>query len=317
MTPVFVGGSSRSGTTLLGAMLGAHSECLTVPESQFIIELLDGSDWDKDRINVTQVLNAIKNHWRFKLWDLNIEIPLDFEERVGTSYSQLIEWIVRTYGEKLGKAAPRIWVDHTPWNLKYACRLFELFPEARMIHILRDGRAVASSIMKLDWGPNEIYGAAHKWVEEVAYGLAAEAFWGGKRVTQVRYEDLVQEPEVILKRLCAFLTIDYQPQMTKASGFRVPKYTSEQHALVGRKPDSQRATAWEKELTSRQIEIFENTTGDLLYHLGYTLKFGREAKAITRMEKRLLDVRELYKRGINVLRKHRRISRSISDGSRR
>ena len=76
----------------------------------------------------------------------------------------MIEWIVKKYGKHVGKPDPRIWVDHTPQNLIHAKLLVDLFPDARMIHIVRDGRAVANSLMRVDRGPNNIEDAANFWV---------------------------------------------------------------------------------------------------------------------------------------------------------
>jgi hypothetical protein len=282
-----------------------------VPESQFVIELFNKGHWDKDRIIVPQVLDDFKHHWRFELWNLDIETPPDFEETIGTSYPGLIRWIVEMYGRQHNKPNPRIWIDHTPSNLKYACRLLELFPDAKMIHVVRDGRAVASSLMKVDWGPNEIHCAAHRWVEELGYGLAAESFWGRKRVARFRYEDLVRDPVDTGKRLCAFLAIRFDTQMGLANGFVVPEYSSKQHAFVGKRPDVQRAAAWETELDSRQIELFEAITGDLLNHMGYTLKFGRRAKPMTSTEKRTLDLKNWTKQLVKRFEQRRRMRRYL------
>lgn len=269
MVPVFIGGCERSGTTLLGAMLGTNSECLWTPKSQFKIDALCSFEWSRNGVNIPYALNVIKNHQRFKLgFDINLVSMLP--EEIEFSYPELIKWIVKRYGEKHGKSNPKMWIDHTPTNLVYANILFDLFPEAKMIHIVRDGRAVAASLlMHLDWRPNTINKAAHFWIEKVSYGLGAESFWGEERVRQVRYEDLVEDPEKTLKTLCCWLNIDYQSEMIKGSGFIPPEYTSEQHALVGRPLSVHRISAWEKELTPQQVEIFETITGDFLLYLGY------------------------------------------------
>lgn len=178
-----------------------------------------------------------------------------------------------------------------------------------MIHIVRDGRTVAASLMRLDWGPNTINKAAHFWIEKVSYGLGAESFWGEERVRRVRYEDLVEDPEKTLKTLCRWLNIDYQSEMIKGSGFIPPEYTSEQHALVGRPLSVQRISAWEKELTPRQVEIFETITGDFLLYLGYVPKYGLRARSTTTMERLILGIREMFIRFINRVRYQFRIQR--------
>lgn len=295
MRPIFVGGCARSGTTLLGAMLGAHSECLCVPESQFMIELLRSYNWNKDQVNMPYILSTIKNHWRFRvLWGLVIEpASVSYEELI-PSYPGLVEWLVKMYGKKVGKSNPRFWIDHTPLNIRYAATLSELFPEAKMIHLVRDGRGVASSVIPLDWGPNTVTKAAHWWVEHVAYGLAVESSLEENQIMRVRYEDMISNPEATLRELCSYLEIDYQPEIIKARGFKVPSYQSAEHALIGKEPDRNRLNAWEKELTPRQVEIFEGLTFDFLRYLGYPLKYGLKAKKLTAMEWFRSYLREMY-----------------------
>jgi hypothetical protein len=204
-----------------------------------------------------------------------------------------------------------VWIDHTPKNALYTATLFRTFPEAKMIHIVRDGRAVAASILPLDWGPNEIEPAARFWAGRLAYGLIAESCWPDK-VFRVHYEDLVQGPEVTLQKLCTVLDLTYDPAMNQTAGFQVPQYTAQQHALIGQVPDRSRVSGWEKQLTPRQVEIFEYTTGDLLEMLGYRPKFGLQAKKVSRRESLVAGIRELYKKEFaNRQRKQKRRKETV------
>jgi hypothetical protein len=291
--PVFIGGCDRSGTTLLGAMLGTHSECLCTPESQFIVEVLSRSRLDINHINTQTVLDAIMRHPRFKTWRLKTDSSSTWHRQSTISYPELIEWIVKKYGEANGKNSPHIWVDHTPSNVKYAATLLSLFPEAKMIHIVRDGRAVASSLLSAAWGPAAVDRAAYFWLRNLAYGFAIESFYGSTRVMRVKYEDLVDVPEATLQHVSSFLGIDYQPQMITGDGFKVPSFTRKDHMLVGQAPDRRRVNAWQTELTLRQIEIFESTTGDMLRYLGYSTRFGASARPMTIIERCLSSLRAL------------------------
>ena len=305
MTPVFIGGCGRSGTTLLGSVLGAHSDCLCVPESPFktdILRFFDPATTDSRRL-----LAAILETRRFKLWGLDSAALARSLGETIQSYPQGLMWLVAKYGESVGKQSPRVWIDHTPANVRSAVTLSELFPQAKFIHIVRDGRGVAASILPLDWGPNTIDGAAEWWTESVAYGLAAESWGGSQRIVRVRYEDLVLNFEATVKSLCTFLDLDYQSSMLMADGFKVSGYTTNQHSLVGTVPQPSRVNAWERSLTSRQIEIFEAITGELLRYLGYELKFGLKARKATRAEKWLFAIQEMYsKKLVNKVRLNRR-----------
>jgi sulfotransferase family protein len=279
-------------------MLGAHSDCLCVPESQFKIAALRACDLTQGTMDVSRVLNVIKKHWRFQLWEVDLPPASLFDAKLAGSYAALIEWIVSRYGERVGKPVSRLWIDHTPSNVRHAAVLFDVFPDASMIHLIRDGRAVAASLLPLDWGPNRIDRVAHQWVEMVGQGLAAEVRWGASRVARVRYEDLLEDPETTLRRLCRFLEIEYQARMLKADGFRVPEYTRNQHLLVGKAPDPGRVDAWRRALNARQIEIFESVVGDFLRYLGYTPLYGLRARAISRSELARSWLADMLRRGL-------------------
>ena len=299
MRPVFIGGCSRSGTTVLGAMLGTHTDCLTVPESQFIIGLLRETE-EGESFDAARVAEMLMRHFRFKTWEVDIP-PLSPQERAEIdTYPRLIERFVRAYGRAVGRPEPRLWIEHSPINVQHGPLLLELFPDARMLHVVRDGRAVAASVMKLEWGPNEMHTAAQRWMQRLAYGFAAELVLGAERVQRVRYEELIAEPEATLRRLCDFLDLDYQPEMIRGSGLRVPEFTAKWHSLVGAGPDRRRLDAWQQELDDRQIEIFESLAGDLLRYLGYAPRFGLRARPMTAAEKVVSFLRDrVFRRPLN------------------
>lgn len=310
MLAVFIGGCGRSGTTLLGSMLGAHSECLCTPESQFKTDIfLKLKNNKKSITDIEYALYLIKNHWRFKIWGIPIN---SYPQEQITSYQELINFIVKLYGEKVGKPNPKIWIDHTPTNMKFSSTLIDLFPDAKFIHIVRDGRAVASSLIPLDWGPNTIDKAAHFWLKRLRYGIEAENSIKKGHIIRISFEKLVENPQETLEGICTFLNITYEGQMLKGTGFNVPSYTAGQHSLIGKPPDKSRINIWKEKLTSRQIEIFESIAGDTLLKLGYSLHYGLKAREITTTEKLLLNFQDaLRRRFVNKFRRKIRKHRTI------
>lgn len=276
---VFIGGCSRSGTTLLGAMLGAHSDCICTPESHFKIDVLRARERRDVEGDLGATFQLLRKHWRFKVWELDIDPTHLPQSELNGCYPCLLDWVVSCYARAQGRPQARVWIDHTPENISFASTLLDLFPQSKIIHIVRDGRAVAASIMPLDWGPNTIIKAARWWIRMTSFGLAAETLLGPERIMRVKYEDLVLTPQPTLQRLCDFLGMEYQPEMTKATGFNPPRYTNRQHTLIGTEPDPRLATRWEMRLSLRQIEVFENLTRDFLSYLGYPLRYGLKAKA--------------------------------------
>jgi hypothetical protein len=119
----------------------------------------------------------------------------------------------------------------------------------------------------------------------LAFGLACESAFGPDRVLRVYYEDLVVSPEASIRNICEFLELDYQPGMIIGDGFNVPEFTLRSHALVGKVPERSRVTAWQAQLTPRQIEIFESMAGEMLVYMGYGTEYGASARLMTTSER--------------------------------
>jgi hypothetical protein len=311
MRPVFIGGCGRSGTTLLGAMLGSHPQYLTTPEAKFNTVAYMKCLQDRETVDLPSAIKRIQAHWSFRVFS----VALDADEFIrlvpDASYSDLVRWIVEQYGQSVGKIQPTVWIDHTPDNILHARHLFDLYPDAKMIHLVRDGRAVAASVIKLDWGPNTVDAAANWWIHKVAHGFAVEALYGADRVMRVRYEDLVTDPATILETICNFLELEYVGEMQLGSGYRIPPYASQGHELVGSRLDKSRIGGWRSQLTPRQIEIIEYIADNVLHTLGYELLYGGFARHVTLVEQTKSFLVDLRRHVINRFRIDRQIAKAI------
>jgi hypothetical protein len=290
MRPVFIGGCHRSGTTLLGALLGAHPSCLTTPESQFKTEVLEGIGLPKTDADLRNIVRRALKARSLSRWGINPGRIQQAEEYAGADYGMFLHRLVDEYGVQLGRSSYDLWIDHTPKNVRHLQTLFSLFPEGRAIHLVRDGRGVAASVMSLDWGPNTIISAAHWWIHHVAFGLAAEGCFGEERVLRVRYEDLVATPDSELERICKWLGISFDSGMSQGGGFKFAQGAFRYHALIHDAPDASRAVAWRQSLSEREIRTFESRASDFLPFLGYELLFqGAESATIDRIRVALLE----------------------------
>lgn len=297
MQPIFIAGCERSGTTLLGAMLGSNPQAICIPEAQFILDLLPQAAPDVPT-NFHNCISQIKNHLRFKHWNFNIdnaETPKESHMR----FSQIISWLILQYAREHNKENPDFWIEHTPKKVKFLDRLLRHFPDAKTIHLVRDGRAVAASVLPLVWGPNDIQEAAHFWVERLAFGYSAGAMLESNRLIHIRYEDVVLDSERTIKQIADWAGMKYTPLMLGSTGFSVPNYTRKQHSLVGTPPDKKRLDAWQTNLSSRQIEIFEGLVGDLLVYNGYPLLAKSYAPPTSIIETTLIIQHRIWRRMIN------------------
>ena len=84
-------------------------------------------------------------------------------------------------------------------------------PEARFIHLIRDGRDVALSVLKQTWGPQTIEAAAEKWRSRVLRGRSQQPYLGF--YMEVKFEDLVLHTERELRRICEFIELEFDAAM--------------------------------------------------------------------------------------------------------
>lgn len=309
MKAILIGGCGRSGTTMLGSMLGSHSRVLAVPEFHFKTAISWRLGAELSPAMVPRALALLREDLHFKSWGINdvlaSALPKDFDG----SYRQFVEYFVHHYGRRSGTSSFEHWVDHTPANIRRAGFLLQSFPGAKMLHVVRDGRAVAASVLPLDWGPHSLKQVAEGWLLDVGAGLAAEAEFPEDRILRVHFEKLVDAPRASLEKICRFLDLEYEAGMEDGAGFRVPEASTRQHALVGSPPDKRRVDAWQDALTPRQIELFEYYAGSMLESLGYRTSYGIRARPPSAREHFTMTAADAvlpYWRRLRYLKRHGR-----------
>ncbi len=271
--PIFIAGCDRSGTTMLGDQLGAAEGAFATPESQWMHEFLMLLQL-RAFAAPAEAAGWLRGHFRFAVWDLSgPDVPL--AELIDLNAPRAtIERIVQAYLQRHhpARASSQVWVDHTPDSFKFYPLLRHYFPDARYIHIVRDGRAVFQSIKSLDWGPNNAYIGSRYWTERVQQALAVEAA-EDNNCLRVRYEDILADPAQALSRLCQHADLGYSEALLEGGGLVLPGFTRGQHQLVGRRPDASRAEAWRKKLRPGEIAEFEAYawSRQLLRSFGYPL----------------------------------------------
>ncbi|WP_324827108.1 sulfotransferase family protein [Qipengyuania zhejiangensis] len=299
---IFIGGCDRSGTTMLASMLGGHSRVLCLPESHFFQQFAASG------LAGDALVSAIEKHPRFELWGVDLSAEDRAELAAQPGFSAFADLLARFYARSHGVAGHEVWVDHAPRNCGRFLTLARAFPQARFVHMVRDGRAVANSWMGQDWGPNNITAVADAWALRLAQGLSAEAALGD-RIVRISYEEVVADPEVAIRKVAGLAGIAFEAAMLDARGFRLPEHSKDTHSLLtadsSRGVSSGRLESWRRDLHPRQIELFESRAGDLLEALGYD-PVNVDPQPQTRKEK-LRDLgRELYLGARNIPRRNRR-----------
>jgi hypothetical protein len=257
----------RSGTTLLRVMLDRHPDLAVPDESYFIPQL---ADRQSPAIDVDSFTDDLRRLPTIRDW----EIPLDEVRRrlrPGMPLGAAIAAVYETYAAVRGKSR---WGDKTPMYMQRLPLLERLFPEARYVHLIRDGRDTAVSFLSMPPGivtrtwahPGTASEFACQWRTEVE---AARAL--GKRVgdryLETRYEELVAHPEQELRRISRLASLEFDPAMLEYAGSVDVSAKPHQQSLS--KAPTPGLRDWRTELSAADVASFEEVAGDLLRELGY------------------------------------------------
>lgn len=276
--PVFIVGCDRSGTTLLRVML-SRSPLLHIPrETGFIPELWrrrhEYEDFTRPRgrwyfIRDLQRTQATSKTYAFDAFGLDAEtVEAELAARAPIDYAGAVTMLYAMSAEREGKSN---WGDKTPRYILHVPLLAQLTPNSRFVHIIRDPRDVAASMLAAGWA-GSFRRAATFWVERVKAGRKAGRALGMERYREIRYEQLVQEPEQELKKLGAWLGLSYTPEMLRFQQdftHAVPDEHRDLFPLLEHPVDPSRAFAWKHSMSRHAIAEVEAVAGNLMSDLGY------------------------------------------------
>jgi hypothetical protein len=267
--PFFIVGSARSGTTLLRLMLNAHPDVAVPPESRFITELWAHSP----EVDRRSFLDALRTHARFNAWELPIErVEEELGDRSPIVYADAIDAVYRAYTKARGK---KTWGDKTPRYVEDIPFLARQFPDARFVHLVRDGRNVALSYADVPFGPKTVAKAADLWARRVSTGMRDGRALGPDRYLEMRYEDLVEDIEGRAKEICDFLGLAFDAGMldyTERARSDVLPRAAKYNPHVTEKPIAQ-TRSWQTDMPDRHVAVFEVIAGSVLAELGYELRY--------------------------------------------
>ena len=275
--PLLVLGVRRSGTTLLRVMLDRHSQLAVPDESYFIPQLAHRHG---DRPDLDEFLDDLRRLPTLREWGVSAD---DVRSRVapGTTLGRAIAAVYESYAAKHGKTR---WGDKTPMYMQHLRLLERLFPDARYVHLVRDGRDTALSFLRMPGGvvteawahPRSVADFACQWKLEVraARALARRV---GEQYLELRYEQLVEDPQGELRRVCDFAGLEFEPEMLDYAGEVDVSRKPHQQSL--RRPPTPGLRNWREQMERKDALAFERIAGDVLAELGYDLLDGRNAAA--------------------------------------
>jgi Sulfotransferase family len=278
----FVVGVPRSGTTLLRLMLDAHPELTIPPETHFIPAVIRAV---RRGGSADRVAGLIAQHRRWDDFGLDAgELRQRIRALDPLEAGPAIRAFYELYAARQRK--PR-WGDKTPGYAVRMRRIQQALPEARFIHVIRDGRDVVASRNRRSRRPVPVDVAARRWKRRVI--STRRRSQGVAHYIEVRYEELVAETEAALRRVCALAELRFDEAMLRyheRSAERLaeierdlparrgrPELRAEPrvaaHARAGEPPAPERIGAWRDEMAPEDVAAFEAEAGDLLDALGY------------------------------------------------
>jgi hypothetical protein len=216
---VFIVGTARSGTTLLQSMLSSHSEIFSFPETHFFSLSMPKNNlyeyflWAIKPKNIEVVEDFLKKIDEYELLnDLDNILPKFYFSKVG--WGKLLISILDKYTKKNGY---NIWIEKTPLHLRYIDIIHAVNPNIKFIHIIRNGKDVVASMYEVThkypqkWGGyRSIEQCIDRWKTDICI---SKKYLGISNHSFVFYEDLIDDPESVSRKLLSILNLEYEKEI--------------------------------------------------------------------------------------------------------
>jgi hypothetical protein len=266
-------------------MLDSHPELSIPPETNFFRTLHRALPGQADPHGF--FLDTVNRVQRWNDFGLT---STEFAERIRSlrpfDLGEALRVFYRQYALRFGKSR---WGDKTPANLPEMEMIQRLLPEARFIHMIRDGRDVALSLRKVWFGPDSVETSAQAWAWAISEARKQRP--NLRHYLEVRFEDLLRHPQETLRHICTFLQLPWAPSVLhyhRNAGQRLEEIRHDYRAPDGQviataeqrmaalqrtttPPDTSRADRWRREMSGPERETFASIAGPTLQELGYAL----------------------------------------------
>jgi hypothetical protein len=280
----FIIGRPRTGTTLLRSLFDAHPNVQIPWECQFVLNLYPKygklKHWNTETLE--HFYSDLLKQWQFSAWNIDHEkLQSDLQACAGeTSYAMICRVVYLNNISFYPKEDIRLIGDKNHGYTIYTERLLKLFPDAKFVYILRDYRDTYQSVKNVDFELPVVSLVVYKWKYFYKKALKAaekhpDSFYF------IRYEDLVTDPVLHLKKICEFLGVPYVPEVFdfyKMKDKAEEKYPADilrkHHKSLFNPVNNSRIGLWEKSMSGRQVHIADHVAGKYADLAGYARKYG-------------------------------------------
>lgn len=268
--PFFIIGAQRSGTTLLRLMLNAHSQIAIPEEGTFWMPLLR-SFRKQEELDFTKegVWEYLRKNSQFQLWNVSVEAAAhECKTTPCRSFAEFMSVFYDVYAQKNGKL---FWGDKTPSFFRMVPVLQHLFPEAKFIHLIRDGRDNYVSWKRMNVHQRNASVAAFEWSHKIKKAREDLKALRKQQLIELRYEDLVREPEETLVRVCRFLGVEFEAGMLNFWRSSAEFIGAHHSQSIFKPVTTAHIGKWRTALPEAELRRFEYIAGKKLEEHGYEL----------------------------------------------
>jgi hypothetical protein len=255
-------------------ILNAHSQIAIPEEATFLIPLL------KRKLlcspikgeHLRNLIRYLSFNPQFRLWNYDSNGAFStLSQRKKISFKELIDILFTSYCRSQGK---QIWGDKTPSFFRKIDILYFLFPEARFIHIVRDGRDVFDSWRRIDPSKDNAAVVALDWRYKLSRIVKSLQKMPSANSIEIRYEDLLEQPEATIESLCSHIGVRYDSGLTdfyKTSHLFIGDHHSN---LIFNPIDKSNKAKWKKTLSVKEVQTFNVLAGRYLRKYNYEVPSG-------------------------------------------
>ena len=205
----FILSQPRSGSTLLRLQLNKEPNVISIPETHFFNFKNKFKHLDPAK-DPQQAIETWLTYFFVRRMELDLDLLRKDLNEGPLTWKKMFESTLLHYAKKYHpEIIDPIWVEKTPPHIFFKDDIRRMYPEARFIFLVRDPRAVVASTQNMSFSTTNVVTLSRSWQKSIQYLEENE------RSLLIRYEDLVETPETILKKVYEFMELSGDPDPTK------------------------------------------------------------------------------------------------------
>lgn len=271
--PIFIAGLERSGTSLLFAILSSHPNIAMTRRTNMWTHFYNQYGDLRKEENFERCLASMMKYKRLIVLDPDPNrIRVEFW-RGEPTYARLFDIFEKNYAEKINK--PR-WGDKSLNTERYAIPILSAYPDAKIIHLIRDPRdRYASSFTRWKVNRSGVGGAAAMWLSSVNLAKRNLQLFPHNYLT-VRYETLARNSEKTIQEICEFIGEEYFHEMLEMKGAGKFRDEGGNSSYGSRKPgviSTSSIGRYREILSNRAIAVMQILVGQEMQEHKYEMEF--------------------------------------------